>query len=325
MCVRGQQSVNGKKNRPVMRTREEVRESNHARVELILVDIDADADVHDVVEILVSDLRERVLFLLFQLLLQFFFLFPTFLSRRHQIDRAAPLQQRDDPNPGRTATRIARSGSGSCSNPTPCLQPQPAPFVHLSGALELWDKHRFQRRWIGARSRRMLLLLLLLLLQRQLLLWRRRLGHDRALRRGRRAADRRSTRPHRIALLGRSEGSPPGRRRGRPGDVSPTPTDAHAQRARARGSQDRLRVFEARSAREARDAARPRGARRGGVPTAATASIIRVIWGERGARGHAQFGPFCRVREGGGGNVRVCGEGGVEGDQAGSVGIVDVA
>ena len=68
--------------------------------------------------------------------------------------------------------------------------------------------------------------------------------------------------------------------------MSPTPTNAHAQRARARGSQDRLRMFEARSAGEARDAARPRGAHRGGVPTAATVSI-RVTWGERGAWGHA--------------------------------------
>ena len=96
---------------------------NHARVELILVDVDADADIHDIVEIFVSDLRERVLFqLLFQLLLQFFF-FPTFLPRRHQIDRAAPLQQRNDPNPGRTAARTTRIGGGSrcCCGPTPRL------------------------------------------------------------------------------------------------------------------------------------------------------------------------------------------------------------
>ena len=54
--------------------------------------------------------------------------------------------------------------------------------------------------------------------------------------------------------------------------MSLTPTDAHAQRARARGSEDRLRVFEARSARESRDAARPHGTRRGRVPIS-----IRVI------------------------------------------------
>ena len=117
------------------------RQKNHARIKLVLVDIDADANINDI-KVLVFHLQELVL-------LYLLLIFP----RRHHLHRGTLLLRRNDSNLGR---------GGCCT--TPRLQPESAPLVHLSSAFEFGDEHRFWRwyRYVCGDSGRDLLLLLFL-------------------------------------------------------------------------------------------------------------------------------------------------------------------